>query len=556
MKKNIFVSILVGILLGLLSLGLGGCAREPVEFPGAGVSGPDAAMFVPKQAPIMVSLLANPDKLEDFLERAAGSERGKLRREFREIKKGLLANTELDYKDDIQPWLGDEITFAVTSLDIDRDRANGSQPGYLVAIATESPELSREFLEHLWENKPLTGDQLGLEDYAGVQLVYARTAPGAGDLSPLADDWASAVVGDSFVLFANHPKVLRDAINNVQAANLNLNNNGTYSKAIAELKTNRVGLTFVNLPQFNSWLNKKKDSPNGPNEELRSNPSLFPVTIGLGLTPQGLVAQTVWEGAGIEGIPSLDSPVKALQYLPESVAAFAAGADLNALWANFSASLSDENVIGGLLGQSLADLRSRWGIDLPKDIFSWVQGEYALGWLDDSDWIFVAGSKGDTDEVGQRLDAIAKERGLSAGPISLGNQSLSAWTKLVTAPSGKSGATVLKAQVEGVRASVGEYEIFASSVAAMEKAIAAPEAGSVLASEEFQEAIAALKSPNYGHLYLDWKLRKSLERQLPFLQLVELAAQPVFQHLRSLTLSSSGLEDGYNRADIFIRLKS
>lgn len=551
MNKNIFASILVSILLGLFSLVLGGCAREAIEFPGAGGSGPDAAMFVPKQAPIMVSLLANPDKLEDFLDQTTGSERGKLRREFQEIKKGLLADTELDYKDDIQPWLGDEITFAVTSLDIDRDRANGEQPGYLVAIATESPELSREFLEHLWENKPLTGDQLQLENYAGVQLVYPRTGPRAGVLSPLGDNWASALVGDSFVLFANHPKVLRDAINNVQAPNLNLNNNGTYASAIAELKTN-LGLTFVNLPQFNSWLNGRQGSSAG-----ESNPSLFPVTIGLGIAPQGLVAQSVWEGAGIEGIPSLESPVKALQYLPESVSAFAAGADLKNLWANFSDSLSEENVIGGLLGQQLADIDSRWGINLPEDIFSWAQGEYALGWLSDSDWIFVAGSTGESDEVGKKLDAIATERGLSAGEISLGDRSLYAWTKLITSPSNGSGETVLKARVEGVRGSVGEYEIFASSVAAMEKALAAPEAGSVLANEEFQQAIAALKSPNYGHLYLDWKqVRRSLERQFPFLQLVELAAQPIFEHLRSLTLSSSGLEDGYNRADIFIRLKT
>ncbi|NER35167.1 MAG: DUF3352 domain-containing protein [Oscillatoria sp. SIO1A7] len=554
MNKNIFASILVSILLGLFSLGLGGCAREAIEFPGAEVPGPDAAMFVPKQAPIMVSLLANPDKLEDFLEQTTGSERGKLRREFKEIKKGLLADTGLDYKHDIQAWLGDEITFAVTSLDIDRDRSNGEQPGYLVAIATESPELSREFLEHLWENKPLTGDQLQLENYAGVQLVYARTGPGAGELSPLADNWASALVGDSFVLFANHPKVLRDAINNVQAPNLNLNNNETYASAIAELKTN-LGLTFVNLPQFNSWLNKRKDGSHG-----KSNPSLFPVTIGLGIAPvapQGLVAQTVWQGAGIEGIPSLKSPVKALQYLPESVSAFAAGADLKDLWANFSDSLSEENVIGGLLGQKLANLDSRWGINLPEDIFSWAQGEYALGWLSDSDWIFVAGSTGESDEVGKKLDAIATERGLSAGEIALGDLSLYAWTKLITSPSNASGETVLKPRVEGVRGSVGEYEIFASSVAAMEKAIAAPEAGSVLANEEFQQAIASLKSPNYGHLYLDWKqVRRSLERQFPFLQLVELAAQPIFEHLRSLTLSSFGLEDGYNRADIFIRLKT
>jgi len=48
----------------------------------------------------------------------------------------LLANTGLDYRRDIQPWLG-EITLAVTTIDIDRDAQNG-QPGYLMALATNA----------------------------------------------------------------------------------------------------------------------------------------------------------------------------------------------------------------------------------------------------------------------------------------------------------------------------------------------------------------------------------------------------------------------------------
>jgi len=85
----------------------------------------------------MVSLLVNPDRLESFRQvgsrTTAASTPG-----TKPAKTNLLANTGLDYQRDIQPWLGDEITLAVTTIDIDRDEQNGRQPGYLMALATKT----------------------------------------------------------------------------------------------------------------------------------------------------------------------------------------------------------------------------------------------------------------------------------------------------------------------------------------------------------------------------------------------------------------------------------
>jgi len=59
-----------------------------------------------------------------------------------------------------------------------------------------------------------------------VKLIYDNSRPQLDKQNALASKAAKseetlsgAVVGDRFVLFANYPKVLRDAINNVQARN-------------------------------------------------------------------------------------------------------------------------------------------------------------------------------------------------------------------------------------------------------------------------------------------------------------------------------------------------
>jgi len=59
------------------------------------------------------------------------------------------------------------------------------------------------------------------------------------------------VVGDRFVLFA-YPKVLRDAINNVQAPELNLTSS-SHQQALTRLPQNRISVTFLNLPSVAVW---------------------------------------------------------------------------------------------------------------------------------------------------------------------------------------------------------------------------------------------------------------------------------------------------------------
>ena len=191
-------------------------AQSPLQLLQGGVKRePAAAVFVPKQSPVMLSLLVKPERLEAFAGlTAAPQNRRRSRQELEDVEKSLLANTGLNYEREIRPWLGDEITLAVTSLDFDRDRSNGARPGYLLAVQAKDRELAKEFLQLSYSQQALSGaSDLTFEDYKGANLIYKRPRSAEVNTNFL----ASAVVAD-FVLFANDPRVLRDAINNVQVA--------------------------------------------------------------------------------------------------------------------------------------------------------------------------------------------------------------------------------------------------------------------------------------------------------------------------------------------------
>jgi hypothetical protein len=45
-----------------------------------------------------------------------------------------------------------------------------------------------------------------------------------------------------------------------------------------------------------------------------------------------------------------------------------------------------------------------------------------------------------------------------------------------------------------------------------------------------------------------------IERQLPIVRVAQLVAKPLFDHLRSLSVSGYGIENGVQRSQLFFRL--
>ncbi len=598
MKRRSFFSILVAVVAALVLSSIIGFvwlwAQSPLGLlQGAAADHPTAAMFVPKQAPLMTSLLVNPDRLvalRQLLARPA--ERRLARTEVTQFQQNLLADANLTYETDIKPWLGDELTLAITSLDIDRDADNGQQPGYLLAMQTKDADRAREFLQLFWQKRAIAGTNLQFEQYKGAQLISGHFPIGTprrdadssrlpnteprrdADSSRLPVDssqlpiedklLATAVVGRQFVLFANSPKVLRDAINNVQATELSLVSDRIYQRALASLTAGRIGLTFVNLPQLAAWT--------GHPAKATATPARYEsVAISLGLDRQGIVAETALVPVPDRALPAapenlLTQPVGALQYIPATSLTVAAGQDLAQLWTSINQGLTGYEPIAQLINQPLQNWQQRWQLQLTQDIFAWVTGDYALGLIPSAspqatpslDWIFAV-DRADSPKAAAaiaHLDDIAQQQGLTAVTLPLNNQTVSAWTKL-SAAANRRKTTIdlnLQAEVAAVHASVGDYELFTNSVAAMEQVLKST-TPSLTRHLAFKQAIAPLLTPNQGYFYIDWAHGKTtLEQQLPLLQVLELAGQPFFSHLQSLSLSSYGNQAGIQRGGLFIRL--
>jgi Protein of unknown function (DUF3352) len=575
MKSRSFSSVAISTFFAIVLVIAGSAywfwAKSPlILFRGGTVAEPTAAMFVPKTSPAMVSLLVNPDRLQALRQlRTPLKRRGDSRTEFDGLKRSLLAETDLNYDRDIKPWLGDEITVAITSLDTNRDRTNSRQPGYLVSLAVKNPEKSREFLDVFWQERANAGADLIFEDYKGVKLISSQPQrllfkshrkSDKFDLNPFADSkspgWASAVVGDRFVLFANSIEELRQAINRVQAADLNLTRSSTYQQAIANLPKNPLGIAYLDVPKLTGWFNNT----------ITPTTSSQPLAVALSANTKGLLADVIGLGTPhlLGTLPSLSHPVDALEYVPQEGALVVAGKDLNGLWRQVTA--NEGSLLSSLFSQVLKPLESKWGISFAQDIFGWVTGEYALALFPGNDantanWVFVA-QQGDKTKAGvQQLDKIATDRGYTVGTFTLDEHDpIYAWTKLkaeTTTQTDSDPQLKLQADVLGVCGSANGYEIFANSVPAIDRALNAPKQGSVLKKAEFSTGLSFLPEENNGYFYVNWNDSKSiLEQKLPIVRFLELAAGPFFQHWQSATTTSAPDPAGFLKTRLFFTFNS
>lgn len=577
MKLRSFFSFLIAGVLALLALSAGGFYWLTTQTPlnllaGGPTTTPAAAVFVSKEVPLLVSMLVNPDRLEALRQVfATPKERSLAHAEFEQIKKSLLANTDLDYSRDIQPWIGDEITLAVTNPDFDdRDRSKGEQTGFLLAVSSQNADRSQQFLKSYWQKQSRADKTVQSELYKGIQINYKKLPTAKQKIAPilpfnplslpnstLPSSFATAAIGGrsasgnnlNFVLFSHSPNILRDAINNLEAANLNLSNSPNYQKAFQQLNQGRIALAFVNLPQ--------------PATEQNLQVSPNSLAVAVGVNRRGLLAQTALVTSRENtASPTLSEPVQALQYIPSASPFAVASTDLRNFWADLSSVVSVNAEVSKLVDRAIADIQQSWSVNLPQDIFNWVQGEYALAVVPSSsnsaDWVFVTETSADSAKAIDKLDEIARSKEYSIGSFTLRNQKITAWTQLTTSSNnGKENnrQSAIVTEAKGVRATVGKYEIFTTSVEAMDAALKAAETGSLVANQDFQISIEALPPANDGYFYLDWPSSRAIwEKQIPLLRLIELSARPLFDHLRSLTVTSTGEIAGIRKATIFMRL--
>lgn len=603
--SGFFLGLLI-IVLMLLAAGAGGFWYLGASSPLTLLAGGDrtiaaATAFIPEQSPITLSLLTKPDKLIALQQALISPEQQQASlADVQQLKQNLSDRTGLDYDRDIQPWIGNEVTVALTEQDLDLAASNGDQPGYVAVmeIAGDRTRQAREFLQIFWQRQTLAGAPPTIEQVSGVRVLYsqpgnsakapftgartgARTTAKTGGLTT-----ATALVGDQFVMFANDVRVLRRSIRSAQTAT-NLAQNKQYRQAVSQLDESRLGLAYVNTAAIGD-IGRTSPQKSQPKTLSTKNLAAVPpnfVAVGLGITEKGISANALLPQR-TQRVRSLTYPsealtgssgqqatevVEALKFLPSNSAIALASRNLGQL----AQALPTYGISPSTLPNFLALNSSEKGRNQPAkqtalqaSLWQWASGNYALGRIGsgtNSDWILAI--ERDGDGVAQ-LDQAAKKLGYSTVPVTIENGDenddnlveATAWTRFKTRSigryGGRQGSSSLETEVLALHLQQNNYEIFANSLSAVESALISNAAkrdgpqGSLFSNQRFQQAITSLPQPNNGYFYADWPaIASEAANTLPIISLLNSVARPVTAHIDTLAATRQG-----NAAQLFLLL--
>ena len=541
------IAIVLVVILGFSFFPNKNVNLNVVSVAGLGVEeNPQGTVFVSKQSPLMVSVLVNPQQIDSFVKfLPVNNESKKVMTGMEKLRTTLLTQAQLDSLNDIKDWIDDEVTFAVTSLDYDDDPENGTQPGYLLAVKNHDRNLASEFLQTYYTPE-IVGDiedaELTFEEYQGVNIIYRYPTTSQSKVRKL----AAAVVGD-FVLFANDLPVLTDAINSVQAVDLNLEHDLNYQNSIATLPQKKVGVVYFNLPNTSAWITNKPAI-----EDVVDTQSL---TLTLQVDNHGILTHSaLFTGQENSKETTLNRIPSTLKYVSDESVLTIAGIDLQQLGLDIETGVQEDNPFAQILSQMISPLESSLQLDLTENVFAKVKDEYALSLAvkEDKkslDWFFISELGAETEELSPTFDELAQTRDLSIGNMPIEGDSMITWTKLIT--TNDDSLSRLEAEVRGVHGLVDNYEILTSSVNLLSNSLSrSPH--SLLNTNSWKESIEALPEENNGYLHLKWKpLKPYLVKRFPLLRIVELGFKPLFDNLDSVTVTDEGVEEGIQLGSVY-----
>ncbi len=526
--------IFIAIALLLVSLSTSSCKQLPLVPERAPLpTGNPQLEFVPRQALLVgaIDITVTPDKT--WL-------RSPLTKSLPQSIDSWLAPLELAFTQDIRPWLGKNIAFAITSKDLDHEQSNGRQSGYLlVADITDSEQL-HEFLELFWQRQAVAGTEPVLTTVSGVPIIAGYVAKGARYL-------ATAVVGDRTLLVANDIKVLQQSLRVAQAPALQLSPENCCTPIWVSLR----------IPEFVDWLglatpvNVRLMSSASKWHQLNATIAFYPrrLVINTQLIPLGNLPISKTRLLDIESVA--DKPHR--QYLPDSLAWAAIGYDFPSLWTDLWQELAHYEQLPLPLQQGQQWLSTQLAVSLSKPIAQLLASDYAVGQWEDGNWLMAVANINST--VTKHLDEIAIQQGLTVSPLSLMGQSVTAWSRLNTRLDTRNRETTVETELVALHTRTNDCDVFATSIDGLTAALKAS-SNPLLENQRFQYTIQLTDSSNHGYVYGTWDEIERLLASNRWFSLVKPILQPWSQSIDAIAITSYGQTANQSTGTISILLKN
>ncbi len=368
-----------GIVAALLVATAGsGAAYYYFQSHNVGDQPEQLATAVPENA-FMVGYVATDAKVWGKLEKFGTPAAQKLiGQSLQKFQQDVLAKDQVDFQKDVQPWLGNVMMATLPAP----DKAN--EPTILMVSKVKDKVSALNFLNKMKSNAKTPLKEL---DYKGTKIFASGEGKKATFTTSL-NDW---------VLVASDRQTVEKSIDTVNGAPSFSKKNGNQFFASSSLSIpNQVASFYVDYPQLTKEMSKTRG--NGLSAaSLNQLNQVKSMAGGVGIDDQGLrmkmVAQTTDQVMKMSAAPG-----QVLANFPADTLFLSSGSGLKDIWAETQKNMAAQPELQQSMTQLQQAFQQSTKLDLGKDVFGWMGGEYALA--------IVPVKKGALKDVGMGLSAV------------------------------------------------------------------------------------------------------------------------------------------------------
>jgi hypothetical protein len=469
---------------------------------GDSISPIGSAKVVPANAVMATYINTDPQSWNKLQQFGTPKAQELLTKNLQDLNKQILNDGNFSYEADIKPWIGGVMIAVLPPTAAKPDPSTppiAVQPesNILLVVGIKDKLNALNFAKKLKEQK---NSQIEESDYKGQKIIASKNK---------SKSTYAVVLNNTHILLAPEKQAVEKAIDTYQGEPSFATKEGASSiltKGV-DVKNNLAQIYIPNYANMVTALNP----------ETRS---LQPQTLAQLKQVKSLVAGVGVDDAGLrlKAVVNLDpqlnkfqyqsSPAKIVGQFPGDTIALLTGQNINGSWQNFLEQSKDYPEVKQGVEQVRGQLKQFVNLDLDKDIFSWMNGEFALGAVKSSQgWLANVGFGGalvfDTSDrktaeaTFTKLDDLAKKQSLTITQRNIGGKNITEWQ----VP--QQGALVAHGWLD-------QDTVFLAIGGPVAETLADNKGKTLDNSDTFKAVTASLQKPNGGYFYLDLENSASL----------------------------------------------
>ena len=332
---------------------------------------PVGANIIPQDALLTLSISTDQSQWQQLRQFGTPQTQAELDKNLVQLRDRLLTSNGYSYQQDIQPWVGKEVTIAVLSKPTPTQNsasplpAADKQQSVVLVLPIDNSALAKQLLAP----KPLKQGKWIDSTYKGVQIRETQGLP--------SENYSTTVLDGRFLVVTNNLQATERAIDTYKDG-LSIATAAGYTEAMRKIKASQpFAQLYVNVPAA-ARVAASTARPISPQAlaQLQQNQGLATT---MTLEPEGVRFKSIsWLKPNSEQKYVVENKADRMQSrLPAQTLMMLSGGNLQRLWQDYVQGAS--NPLTPISPESLrSGVQSLTGLNLEQDLLDWMGGEFSV----------------------------------------------------------------------------------------------------------------------------------------------------------------------------------